>query len=347
MREYGSQPKAMSAPGTNQSEDENLAGQTLGGRWAVEARLGAGGMGTVWRARDSAGQPVVIKVLRAELLHTEDLFARFQQEAAAASRIGNEHIVSVLGFGHTRAGAPFYAMEFCDGPDLLALLKAEGPLPWRRAFMLAEQICEALHAAHTAGIIHRDVKPENFVLVQREREHGRDFVKVLDFGIAKLMDPDLAAIETRTGVSIGTPEYMSPEQGEGLELDGRVDVYGVGVLLYQLVSGRVPFEGGDEFEVMQRHMSEVPNPPSTALAASGRTLPKMVDAVILQALEKDREHRYSDMQRFARSLSAARQRDESELASEATDQPHSRIPWVVIVIAIVIVIAVIAWMASS
>jgi eukaryotic-like serine/threonine-protein kinase len=182
----------MPTPGPNDEREEDLAGQLLGDRWTVEARLGAGGMGTVWRACEREGEPVAIKVLRTELLQTEELFARFAQEADAASRIGNQHIVAVLGFGHTRAGAPFYAMEFCDGPDLLALLQAQGPLPWRRAFAIAEQICEALHAAHAAGIIHRDVKPENFVLVEREPEHGRDFVKVLDFGIAKLMDPDLS-----------------------------------------------------------------------------------------------------------------------------------------------------------
>jgi serine/threonine-protein kinase len=338
----------MSARKASDEGEDDLAGQTLDGRWTVEARIGAGGMGTVWRARDPDGQTVAIKALRKELLHTEDLFARFQQEANAASRIGNEHIVSVLGFGHTRTGTPYYAMEFCDGPDLLAVLEQEGPLPWRRAFVIAEQICEALHAAHEAGIIHRDVKPENFVMVERERERGRDFVKVLDFGIAKLMDPDLAEIETRTGVSVGTPEYMSPEQGEGLELDGRVDVYGVGVLLYQLVSGRVPFAGADEFEIMQRHMSELPTPPSAVLGAAGRAgaLPKIVDAVILQALEKDREHRYSDMQRFARSLSAARQRDELAPEAEPATTPR-KIPWAAVAVAMVIAVAAIAWALSS
>jgi serine/threonine-protein kinase len=341
----------MSARGASDEGEEDLAGQTLDGRWTIERRLGAGGMGTVWRARDRDGQPVAIKALRKELLHTEDLFARFQQETNAASRIGNEHIVSVLGFGHTRSGAPYYAMEFCDGPDLLAILKAEGPLSWRRAFVIGEQICEALHAAHQAGIIHRDVKPENFVLVPSPHEPGGDFVKVLDFGIAKLMDPDLAAIETRTGVSVGTPEYMSPEQGEGLELDGRVDVYGVGVLLYQLVSGRVPFEGGDEFEIMQRHMSELPTPPSAVLAAAGRPggLPKIVDAVILQALEKDREHRYSDMQRFARSLSSARNRDDERIPVAAAEpvETSRTIPWAAIAVGLVIAIVAIAWALSS
>ena len=322
--------------------EEDLTGTTLDGRWTVESRLGAGGMGTVWRARDSEGNPVAVKVLRADMIHTEDLFKRFAQEASAASRIGDEHIVAVYGFGETRSGAPFYAMEFCDGPDLLAELERKGPLPWRRAFAVAEQICTALDAAHKTGIIHRDVKPENFVLVQREDEHGRDLVKVLDFGIAKLLDPDLAEVETRTGVSIGTPEYMAPEQGEGSELDGRVDVYGVGVLLYQLVTGKVPFSGGDEFEIMSRHMSEVPAPPSSVVPGG---LPKIVDAVILQALEKDRDHRYSDMQRFARSLHSARHRDERELAAESAvvDAGSRKIPWAAIAVALVVLGVVIAW----
>jgi eukaryotic-like serine/threonine-protein kinase len=326
--------------------EEDLVGQTLDGRWTVDSRLGAGGMGTVWRGRDRDGTVVAIKVLRADMIHTEDLFKRFAQEASAASRIGNEHIVAVHGFGETRSGAPYYAMELCDGPDLDVVLRDRGPLPWRRAFAIAEQICTALAAAHEAGIIHRDVKPENFVLVEREHEHGRDLVKVLDFGIAKLLDPDLAEVETRTGVSIGTPEYMAPEQGEGSELDGRVDVYGVGVLLYQLITGKVPFSGGDEFEIMQRHMSEVPPPPSSVVTGG---LPKIVDAVILQALEKDRDHRYADMQRFARSLHSARHRDDAELASEPEDDdaPARAIPWAAIVVALVVIAAAIAWAMRS
>ncbi len=293
-------------------EIESREGQRLNDRWTIEQRLGAGGMGTVWRARDHEGRDVAIKVLRRELVDTEGMFARFEQEVAAASRIGHEHIVEVLGFGYTPEGQPFYAMEYLPGVDLLALIREQGPLPWRRAFALGEQICSALHAAHRAGIIHRDVKPENFVLIERESERGRDFVKVLDFGIAKLIDPELSAVDTRTGVNLGTPEYMAPEQCEGLELDGRVDVYGVGVLLYQLLVGKVPFEGADEYEVLSKHMHERPRPPSEA-HPSGR-IPTIADAVILQALEKDREHRFSDMDRFARSLRAARSREDGELA---------------------------------
>ncbi|MFV8750285.1 serine/threonine-protein kinase [Nannocystaceae bacterium ST9] len=286
---------------------ESRSGQVLEDRWTIETKLGAGGMGEVWRARDREGKSAAIKLLRTELVDTPDMFARFRQEVDAASRLGHPHIIEVLGFGHTRAGRPYYAMEFLDGPDLLAMLKAKGPMPWRRAFALAEQICSALHAAHQAGIIHRDVKPENFVLIEDEAVHGRDFVKVLDFGIAKLTDPELAAIETRTGVNVGTPEYMAPEQCEGHVLDARVDVYGVGVLLYQLVVGKPPFEGADEYEILGKHVHERPVPPSEARPDAG--VPKMVDAVILQALEKDREHRFADMQRFARSLAAARGRE--------------------------------------
>jgi len=305
---------------------ESREGQVLEERWAIETKLGAGGMGEVWRARDGEGKPAAIKLLRTELIDTLDMFARFRQEVDAASRIGHPHIIEVLGFGHTRAGQPYYAMEFLDGPDLLAVLKAEGPLPWRRAFGLAEQICSALHAAHQAGIIHRDVKPENFVLIEAEASHGRDFVKVLDFGIAKLTDPEMAAVETRTGVNVGTPEYMAPEQCEGLDLDRRVDVYGVGVLIYQLVVGKPPFEGDDEYELISKHMHERPIPPSEAKRDAG--IPTMVDAVILQALEKDREHRFADMQRFARSLAAARSREHETPLVEAR-APATRPAWLV------------------
>jgi serine/threonine protein kinase len=305
--------------------------QVLEDRWTIETKLGAGGMGEVWRARDHEGKPAAIKLLKPDLVDTADMFARFRQEVDAASRIGHPHIIEVLGFGHTRAGQPYYAMEFLDGPDLLALLKSNGAMPWRRAFAVAEQICSALHAAHQAGIIHRDVKPENFVLIENEATHGRDFVKVLDFGVAKLTDPELAAVQTRTGVNVGTPEYMAPEQCEGKDLDARVDVYGVGVLLYQLVVGKPPFEGSDEYEVLGKHMHERPVPPSEANPAAG--VPSMVDAVILQALEKDREHRFADMQRFAKSLAAARTREHASSAVEArVEKPKSS--WIVPVIVV-------------
>ncbi len=309
-------------------------------RWTVEAKLGEGGMGTVWRARDDAGQIAAIKLLRHELCNTEDLFARFLQEAQAASRLGNPHIAQILGYGQTPSGQPYTVMEYCDGPDLLALLEREGPLSWRRAFALGEQICGALHDAHAHGIIHRDVKPENFILLQGE--DGADLIKVLDFGIAKLTDPDLAIVETRTGVSLGTPEYMAPEQGEGLDFDARIDIYGVGVLLYQLVTGRVPFEGKDEFELMQRHMSEAPEPPSER--APQRRIPTIADAVILQALEKDREHRYCDMQRFALSLKSARTRADSDLsptksAAGSTGGSSSPLGWALLGALIIFAVA--------
>lgn len=324
------------------------AGQVLEDRWTIESKLGAGGMGEVWRASDREGNPAAIKLLRPELVDTADMFARFRQEVDAASRIGHPHIIEVLGFGHTRDGQPYYAMEFLDGPDLLAVLKSGGPLPWRRAFALAEQICSALHAAHQAGIIHRDVKPENFVLIENEATHGRDFVKVLDFGVAKLTDPELAAVQTRTGVNVGTPEYMAPEQCEGLELDGRVDVYGVGVLIYQLVVGKPPFEGSDEYEVLSKHMHERPVPPSEANPAG--QLPSMVDAVILQALEKDREHRFADMQRFARSLAAARSREHEVPVVEVGEDAVKRswlVPTVIGVLAVLAVVVIGVILATS
>lgn len=301
------------------SRGGSLVGVRVRDRWTIEARIGQGGMGTVWRAVDDDGQVVAIKTLRRELVNSENIFIRFRQEARAASTLGNPHIVKALDFGMTVDGRPFYTMEFCDGRDLLEEIESEGRLPWPRAFAIAEQICAALHDAHRHGLIHRDVKPENFILVEREPEHGQDYVKVLDFGIAKLIDPGDDAIQTHTGVTVGTPEYMAPEQGEGLELDARVDIYALGVLLYQMVCGEVPFSGRDEFEVVSRHMTESVVPPSRRAPDAG--IPSMAEAVIMQALEKDREHRFTDMERFARSLKSARARPDK--AAEASARSGS------------------------
>ena len=278
----------------------NLVGQVVDGRYKVVERLGAGGMGTVYRAEHTEiRKPFALKVLLPELVDTEDMFKRFRQEAKAASSIGHPNIVEVSDFGTLPDGSPFFVMEYLAGQDLASMLKSRGPLPWQQAFELTIQICSALHAAHDAGILHRDVKPDNFFVVQRE---GVPVVKVLDFGIAKLLGDD-GSVVTRTGLFVGTPEYMSPEQAEGLELDRRVDVYGVGVMLYQLVTGRVPFKGRDEFEVLNKHVKEVPEPPSKKRPDA--SIPPEAEKVILRALLKDREERQQSVEELARELQGA------------------------------------------
>jgi serine/threonine-protein kinase len=192
-------------------------------------------------------------------------------------------------------------MEYLSGRDLATILKQEGPLPWQRAFELGIQIASALHAAHEAGILHRDVKPDNFYVIERD---GREWIKVLDFGIAKLLGDD-GSVVTRTGLFVGTPEYMSPEQAEGLDLDRRVDVYGTGIMLYQLVTGKVPFRGRDEFDVLNKHVNVVPEPPSKRRPQAN--IPPEAERVILKALLKDRDERQQSMEELARDLKNALQ----------------------------------------
>jgi serine/threonine-protein kinase len=285
------------------ARSQDLVGQLVDGRYRVEARLGAGGMGTVYRAEHTdIRKPVALKVLLPELVDTPDMFKRFRQEAKAASSIGHANIVEISDFGTLADGSPFFVMEYLRGDDLATILKRDGPLPWRRAFELTLQIASALHAAHEAGIVHRDVKPDNFFVVQRD---GQDFVKVLDFGIAKLLG-DEHSVVTRTGLFVGTPEYMSPEQAEGLELDRRVDVYGTGIMLYQLLTGRVPFKGKDEFDVLNQHVNVPPEPLARVLPRG--EFPAEVEAVVFKALSKKRDGRQQSMEQLGQELRAALER---------------------------------------
>ncbi len=281
--------------------DDDLVGQVVGGRYKVEKLLGAGGMGTVYKAiHTTIGHPVALKVLQSKLVNSTDVFRRFRQEAKAASKIGHDNIVSITDFGSLPDGAPYFVMEYLEGEDLATIIERRGAIDWRDAYRIGIQICSALQAAHDAGIIHRDVKPDNFFLTTRGEDEN--FIKVLDFGIAKLVG-DEASIVTRTGVFLGTPEYTAPEQVDGLELDPRVDIYGVGILLYQLIVGHVPFRGDDEFEILDQHMNATPTRPSQARPRSG--IPARAEGVILRALEKDRRHRHQSMADFAKALQKA------------------------------------------
>lgn len=296
----------------------DLVGQVVDGRYEVIEKLGVGGMGTVYRARHvQIRKQVALKVLLPELVHSGDMFKRFRQEAKAASSIGHPNIVEISDFGTLENGAPFFVMEYLAGIDLAGILKKEGPLEWRRAFGLCVSICSALEAAHKLGIVHRDVKPDNFFVVQRD---DRDFVKVLDFGIAKLLGEE-GSVVTRTGLFVGTPEYMSPEQAEGLELDGRVDVYGMGIMLYQLVTGRLPFRGKDEFEILNKHLHAKPQVPSEHKAAT--SLPKRAEAVILKALAKKREERQQSAAELGAELQAAIEQPDGQTPSPQVDPSMS------------------------
>lgn len=284
--------------------DEEQEGTIFADRYRIIGKLGEGGMGVVYLAEHVIIEKrVALKVLSRDFARKADLVQRFMQEAKAASRIGHENIVDITDFGETPSGSVFFAMEFLDGHDLAHHIRSGGPMPFDRARHIATQICRALGAAHAKGIIHRDMKPENVFLVERERR--MDFVKILDFGIAKISSLDSEAGGsrlTRTGMIFGTPEYMSPEQARGDRPDHRVDVYAMGCILYEMLTGDVPFHADTFMGVLTRHMFDAPEPMSQRNPAIA--LPPGVEEVVMRALAKDREQRFQTMKEFSLALAA-------------------------------------------
>lgn len=282
--------------------DEHI-GKTVANKYRIEQMIGEGGMGKVYKATQLAlDKPVVLKVLRQALLSDERTVARFQREAKAASRLNHPNSISVLDFGQADDGAMYIAMEYVQGKDLHHILSREWPLPEARVIRVMSQVLSALADAHSAGVIHRDLKPENIMVEQRRGE--ADFVKVLDFGIAKIVDGtnDDGPALTRAGFVCGTPEYMSPEQARGAQLDHRSDLYAVGVILYQLTSGLLPFDSDSAVGFATKHLTEVP-PPPTRRRPDARVSPAM-ERLIMKALAKNPDDRPQTAEQFRAELLA-------------------------------------------
>jgi serine/threonine-protein kinase len=275
-------------------------------------------MGKVYRARQLAlDKPVVLKVLRQSLLSDERTVARFQREAKAASRLNHPNSISILDFGQSEEGSLFIAMEYVSGKDLHQILSKEWPLPESRIVRIVSQVLSALSDAHGAGVIHRDLKPENIMVEQRRGDP--DFVKVLDFGIAKIQDQagDEGPALTRAGFVCGTPEYMSPEQARGAQLDARSDLYAVGVILYQLTAGLLPFESDSAVGFATKHLTEIPPPPSKR-RPDARISPPM-ERLILRALSKDPNERPQTAEQFRAELFAV---DRERRQGPPSNPPH-------------------------
>ncbi len=283
-----------------------LLGQTLAGRYKIVRKLGEGGMGAVYLATHQIlEKQVALKILHGEFARKKDLVERFMQEAKAASRITHENVIDISDYGETPDGLVFFAMELLQGHDLheeIARARLAGQLlPWSRSKKIFLQICAALSAAHGKGIIHRDLKPENVYLVDFLGDP--DFVKLLDFGIAKLTEVAEGDRKlTRTGMLFGTPEYMSPEQARGEpHVDARVDVYAMGCILFQLITGRVPFEAENFMGVLSLHLTEPPPiiAPETFDRIGG---PRELSGVVTKALEKDRNARWQSIDELANAV---------------------------------------------
>ncbi len=282
---------------------DDYIGKTVAGRYQVESLLGEGGMGKVYKANQLAlDKPIVLKVLRQALLSDERTVARFQREAKAASRLNHPNSIGVIDFGQAEDGALYMAMEFVNGKDLHHILSREWPIPEARIARIVSQVLSALSDAHKAGVIHRDLKPENIMIEQRRGDP--DFVKVLDFGIAKIMDGsgEEGPALTRAGFVCGTPEYMSPEQARGASLDHRSDLYAVGVILYQLTSGMLPFDSDSAVGFATKHLTEIPLTPSKR-RPEARISPAM-ERLVMKAMAKDPAERPQTAEAFRAELLA-------------------------------------------
>ncbi|MCS6886512.1 MAG: bifunctional serine/threonine-protein kinase/formylglycine-generating enzyme family protein [Acidobacteriota bacterium] len=266
-----------------------LIGKVLDGKYRLESRIGEGGMGAVYRARHVLIQnELAVKVLHSHLVSDRHAVARFQREAMAAARIRHPNAIGVYDFGVTetddKTEVVYIVMELFIGQSLREALERKGPLPIERAVLIIRQVCLAIEAAHRSSVIHRDVKPDNIVI---EKNGEGDLVKVLDFGIAKLLDSGPYSRLTRQGVIIGSPHYLSPEQCQNLELDTRSDIYSIGVVLYEMLTGDVPFKAPTPIAVAMLHASEQPIP----VRQKRPSVPEPIERVVMKALSKNPDER--------------------------------------------------------
>ncbi len=264
-----------------------LVGKVIDGRYAIERRLGQGGMGAVYVATQLlVERRVVVKVMRADTGYDETIRGRFLREARAASRVTHTNVVTIHDFGYTDDGMAYLVMELVQGPSLADVLDVEERLPWRRAAHIVAQVARALEAAHRVGIVHRDVKPGNVMLARDEG--GGEIAKVLDFGVARVLDAGDARL-TRSGAVMGTPAYMAPEQAAGREVGPAADVYALGAMLFDLVTGQLPFSGQNITDVLLQHMAA--RPPTMREVAPEAAAPGAMEVLVRRCLEKRPERR--------------------------------------------------------
>ncbi len=270
-----------------------FVGQILENRYKVEKLIGEGGMGRVYLAEHvDIGKKVAVKVLHPVYGRMPDLVERFRREARAASKIGHPNIVDVTDSGTTDDGSVYFVMEYLQGVELAGIIDRQGAIDVRRALDISTQVCRALSAAHAVGIIHRDLKPENIFLTAREGTS--DFVKVLDFGIAKSTEAEEARTKklTSPGMAMGTPEYMAPEQAAGKIADERCDVYALGAILYEMLTGSAPYEGANFLEILTKKATSEPIPPRELRS----DIPVAVEELLVRAMARDPDDRPPSME---------------------------------------------------
>jgi serine/threonine-protein kinase len=291
-------------------------GRVVAGNFRIDKLIGAGAMGNVYKAEQlSLSKPVAVKVLHAHLHSDEKLVTRFKREAKSASLLNHPNSIQIIDSGQDADGTLYIAMELLTGRDLAQVIRDDFPLSLSRVVRIMTQVMSALDEAHARGVIHRDLKPSNIMLIELRGQ--RDFVKVCDFGIAKAtaVEDDRAQMLTIQGLVCGTPEYMSPEQARAEAIDGRADLYSAAVILYQLLTGDIPFRAETPMGIISRHLSEAPLPPS--VRRPDLRLPKAVDEIAMRGLEKDRERRFPSALAF---------RDALEVMLNATAGPATPLP---------------------
>ncbi|HNB25241.1 MAG TPA: serine/threonine-protein kinase, partial [Candidatus Melainabacteria bacterium] len=272
-------------------------GTVLKKRFEILQELGSGGMAVVYLANDQElNRKVAIKVLHLFMLSDEDSRVRFEREAQILSQLSNLHLPQLFSSGLLVDDVPYLVFEFIDGVSLADEIKKAGGLPWKRALKIATQIATAMQYVHENGVVHRDLKPRNLML----SKDGNDFVKVLDFGLAKALSLSIGSTITSTGALIGTPQYMSPEQCKGVACDEAADIYALGCIIYEMLTGYPPFNSTEFVSLIRKHEREQPELVSKKMNASD--LPRNIDAVVLKALEKEPEKRYRSMSQFSEAL---------------------------------------------
>jgi eukaryotic-like serine/threonine-protein kinase len=302
-------------------QDPFIGRDILNGQFQILQKIGTGGMGSVYKAlQPEMNRMVGVKILHPKLTNRKDLVSRFRREARAMSHLTHPNTVKVFLYGELEDGSLYIVMEFLDGKNMNQAVRSEGPLPMERALNILIQVCGALEEAHRAGIIHRDLKPENIFLCQQGGM--TDYPKVLDFGLAKVTEREMrpgSLILTQEGMVFGTPEFMSPEQAQGKTLTPASDIYSLATILYEALTGKLPFDAKGAIDFLQLHVTGRPIPLSERVP--GKTFPPLLDAVIARALAKKPEDRFASAADFASAIHTVL-KGETSLPASLLPPPH-------------------------